>query len=259
MNRPRLFLPTPAHWNRNSNVRGWFATEIPKDSTRVLWDGGLTRDFPRPLWDWKEPGTGLFNERGEVVVAPDRFLNSLPCLPLDGFLHTVEGHLVLSVIGLPSLPEFYRVGDILGGDQLFSIEADSLFDLVTNSPVASEWRQITPDSSFTQEVFHATENLSGPAELALFHQIRGIEDLKYDRQYLLRSPASVWAGAFTESWLEVNTLRPDIVTVNRNIGGVIFTPVGSFPSDSLSDGVHSGDLVEVHVNKFGFIVSLVVI
>jgi hypothetical protein len=256
MTLPRLFLPAAAHLVAGTDLSGCFATELPETYTRVLWDGGLTRDFPRPLWDWShddEPATGLFDERGYVVKADDAFLNQLPCVPLDGYLHTVDGVPHLGVFGLPSMAEFYKVGDVLGGDRIFKIEADGVFDLMTNTPVASSWRQADQGWHFTHEMFHAMASLSAPAEPCLFRQIQSEFDLDHNKKYLIRHPGSTWACGFMSSWFELNTCEVCVADVYAIINGKLHTTKGTLPLECVNFEVEVGDTVVVYINDYGFI------
>lgn len=81
-------------------VAGFYISE-KLDGTRCLWDGGLTRgmrthEVPwanltdpktgKPKANVKPVSTGLWSRYGNPIMAPDSFLNTLPCCPLDGEL-----------------------------------------------------------------------------------------------------------------------------------------------------------------------------
>jgi len=81
-------------------VAGFYISE-KLDGTRCLWDGGLTRGMKTKEVPWanvtdpktgqpkanvKPISTGLWSRYGNPIMAPDSFLNSLPCCPLDGEL-----------------------------------------------------------------------------------------------------------------------------------------------------------------------------
>ena len=82
------------------NVAGWYISE-KLDGTRCFWDGGLSRDMKTSDVPWasitdpktgqpkkkvKPVATGLWSRYGNPIMAPDEFLNQLPCCPLDGEL-----------------------------------------------------------------------------------------------------------------------------------------------------------------------------
>jgi len=87
------------------NVAGWFISE-KLDGTRCFWDGGLTRGMKTVDVPWssitdpktgspkkkvKPVATGLWSRYGNPIMAPDEFLNQLPCCPLDGELWAGRG------------------------------------------------------------------------------------------------------------------------------------------------------------------------
>jgi len=78
-------------------IGGWFMSE-KLDGMRAYWDGGITRGFTKSDVPWantekderykKEPiATGLWSRYGNVIHAPDWWLNELPKIPLDGELY----------------------------------------------------------------------------------------------------------------------------------------------------------------------------
>jgi len=91
------------------NIAGWYVSE-KLDGTRCFWDGGLTRgmktiDVPwssvtdpktgQPKKKIKPVATGLWSRYGNPIMAPDEFLNQLPCCPLDGELWAGRGNFQL--------------------------------------------------------------------------------------------------------------------------------------------------------------------
>lgn len=80
------------------------------DGTRCFWDGGLTRGLQTKNVPWanlidpktgepkkkvKPVATGLWSRYGNPIMAPDWFLNALPCIPLDGELWAGRGNFQL--------------------------------------------------------------------------------------------------------------------------------------------------------------------
>lgn len=91
------------------DIAGWYISE-KLDGTRCFWDGGLTRgsltiDVPwasvidpktgQPKKKVKPVATGLWSRYGNPIMAPDEFLNQLPCCPLDGELWAGRGNFQL--------------------------------------------------------------------------------------------------------------------------------------------------------------------
>lgn len=90
-------------------VGGWYISE-KLDGTRVFWDGGISRSLPTIEIPWanvvdpktgkmkrkiKSRATGLWSKYGNPIIAPDWFLNLLPCMPLDGEIWAGRGNFQL--------------------------------------------------------------------------------------------------------------------------------------------------------------------
>jgi DNA ligase-1 len=101
----REFLQQAHKYNDRTNVGGWLYSE-KLDGTRCFWDGGLSRGLPTMEVPWagihnpktgkiktkvREFATGLWSRYGNPIVAPDWWLNQLPCMPLDGELWAGRG------------------------------------------------------------------------------------------------------------------------------------------------------------------------
>lgn len=104
----REFLQLADHYKQH-NVAGWFISE-KCDGTRCFWDGGLSRGVKTVDVPWasitdpktgrqkakiKPVATGLWSRYGNPIMAPDAFLNLLPCCPLDGELWAGRGNFQL--------------------------------------------------------------------------------------------------------------------------------------------------------------------
>jgi DNA ligase-1 len=106
----REFLQLADHYNPDTHdVSGRFISE-KLDGTRCFWDGGLSRGLPTTSIPWasvtdpktghrkgkiKPHATGLWSRYGNPIMAPDWFLNQLPCCPLDGELWAGPGNFQL--------------------------------------------------------------------------------------------------------------------------------------------------------------------
>ena len=102
----REFLQLADHYDpRKHDVAGWFVSE-KLDGTRCFWDGGISRGLPTEQVPWasiidpktgerkakiKPVATGLWSRYGNPIMAPDWWLNQLPCCPLDGELWAGRG------------------------------------------------------------------------------------------------------------------------------------------------------------------------
>ena len=83
--------------HKKIGVGGWFLSE-KLDGQRCFWDGGISRGFPKREVPWannskdaryreQQTSTGLWSRYGNVIHAPDWWLDSLPKIPLDGELY----------------------------------------------------------------------------------------------------------------------------------------------------------------------------
>ena len=94
---------------QKTTVGGHYISE-KLDGTRAFWDGGLSRGVPTlqvPYANIADPktgkikkkikpiATGLWSRYGNPIIAPEWFLNTLPCMPLDGELWAGRGNFQL--------------------------------------------------------------------------------------------------------------------------------------------------------------------
>jgi len=81
---------------KKHKVKGWYASE-KLDGIRALWDGGISRGLLKtevPFANHEKDSrfvrppiaTGLWSRYGNIIHAPDWFLDQLPDYPLDGEL-----------------------------------------------------------------------------------------------------------------------------------------------------------------------------
>ncbi len=106
----RDFLMQAAKYDpTKSKVAGHYLSE-KLDGTRCFWDGGISRGCATLDVPWsgvthpkkggikakvKPFATGLWSRYGNPIMAPDWFLNKLPCMPLDGELWAGRGNFQL--------------------------------------------------------------------------------------------------------------------------------------------------------------------
>jgi len=95
MNR-REFLQL-AHVYKGQSLSGWFWSR-KMDGNRCWWDGGISRGLPKKEIPWANQekderyvrtplASGLWSRSGNVIHAPDRFIDGLPRCSLDGELY----------------------------------------------------------------------------------------------------------------------------------------------------------------------------
>jgi hypothetical protein len=152
----REFLQLADHYDPHKHtVAGWFVSE-KLDGTRCFWDGGLTRGQPTDQVPWasildpktgqrkakiKPISTGLWSRYGNPIMAPDWWLNQLPCCPLDGELWAGRGkfqlcrsicagdepddrfnQIVFAVYSSPPLSSVFGTGEIKNANMVCQVE-----------------------------------------------------------------------------------------------------------------------------------------
>ena len=167
----REFLQLAKTYDPNSkrppNISGWAVSE-KLDGTRCFWDGGITRGIATTLVPWasvidpktggrknkiKPVATGLWSRYGNPIMAPDEFLNLLPCCPLDGELWAGRGN-------------FQLCRSICGGDTPDSRFMDNIEYAVYSSPCL---RDVLADGQIKNTNFHLTMDASSMLKWAQAH------------------------------------------------------------------------------------------
>jgi hypothetical protein len=181
------------------------------EGVRAFWDGGMSRGKATAIVPWanchpfkQNPiATGLWSTHGTVIPASDKFLNTLPCLPLDGVLWAGRGNAKIvrqacsgdtpgpdwgsieyAVISTPSLSQMFRDGEIktAWGPMRFK-GIDAIKWLKRFSPfLADDFYHLTSDSgfvSFDTELMVLTGALPADGPVYLHRQVRlpfGVKD-----------------------------------------------------------------------------------
>lgn len=93
----REFVQLAHRYRGNEHITEWLISE-KLDGMRCIWDGGVTRGVPKFKVPWANTtkddryvsspiATGLWSRYGNVIYAPDWFLDALPNVILDGELY----------------------------------------------------------------------------------------------------------------------------------------------------------------------------
>lgn len=105
----REFLQLAERYKKERDgIAGWWASE-KIDGMRGFWDGGISRGFKKSEVPWantrkdarylNEPiATGLWSRYGNVIHAPDWWLDTLPKIPLDGELDTGNRQQTMAIV-----------------------------------------------------------------------------------------------------------------------------------------------------------------
>lgn len=176
-----------------SKIAGWYWSE-KLDGTRCLWDGGISRGMRTEDVPWasvtdpktgkrkakiKPIATGLWSRYGNPIMAPDDFLNLLPCVPLDGELWAGRGNFQLcrsicggdspdarfsqiefAVYGTPPLGRLLMEGRIKNANMVVNV--DSTFHDWVHAVIADtdqELYMIHDDATFNHEILTLQEYL----------------------------------------------------------------------------------------------------
>jgi len=153
-------------YNPAKHKIGGFYMSSKLDGTRCFWDGGITRGLPTEEVPWasvldpktkqrkakiKPVSTGLWSRYGNPIIAPDRFLNQLPCCFLDGELWSGPGSFQLcrsicagdkpdprfnqiqyAIYSAPSFGSLFQSGTIGDKNIVCEIDYDRIRDFVTD-------------------------------------------------------------------------------------------------------------------------------
>jgi hypothetical protein len=181
------------------------------EGVRAFWDGGMSRGKATAIVPWASPhpfaqnpiATGLWSINGRVIPAPDKFLNTLPCLPLDGVLWAGRGkakivreacsgdtpgpnwdNIEYAVVSTPSLAQMFRDGEIKTAWGSMGFKGiDAIKWMKRFSPfLADDFYHLTSDSgfvSFDTELMVLTDALPADGPVYLHRQVRlpfGVKD-----------------------------------------------------------------------------------
>lgn len=186
----REFLQLADTYNpAKHDVSGFYISE-KLDGTRSLWDGGITRGMKTKDVPWaniidpktgetkgkfKPISTGLWSRYGNPIMAPDSFLNHLPCCPLDGELWAGRGKFQLcrsicggdepdsrfdkigyAVYSTPALAHVFQTGEIKNANMHLQVSREAIEKFVlarmNKSALASEFSHTIGGSTFEDEL-----------------------------------------------------------------------------------------------------------
>ena len=236
------------------NVAGWYVSE-KLDGTRCFWDGGLTRgmktlDVPwssiidpktgEPKRKVKPVASGLWSRYGNPIIAPDEFLNQLPCSPLDGELWAGRGNFQLcrsicagdtpdprfldriefAVYSSPPLSCVFQTGEIKNSNMHRAIDWIDLEKWVSLrlNRFDGDFRYLPPGSLFQDELSFMERILeNSPVSSCYAHQQSKLVDIPNDaatqlEQFLIRVLDMGGEGVVVR-----NSLAPWIPKRNRGI------------------------------------------
>lgn len=187
---------------------GWYVSE-KLDGSRAFWDGGLTRGMETEKVPWasvldpKKPGemkgkvkpiaTGLWSRYGNPIIAPDWFLNGLPCIPLDGELFAGRGRFQRSrsivskdvpidsewkeitypVYGSPSLEQVFRTGRIKNLNFHCELDHQAIMGWINENCqlwLSGDYQSLEDGATFDEELEFIAESLDDQTDFAYTHK-----------------------------------------------------------------------------------------
>ena len=208
----RTFLMLPRVYDADRYTVGGAYISEKLEGVRAFWDGGMSRGKATAIVPWanclrpltQNPiATGLWSTHGRVIPASDKFLNTLPCMPLDGVLwagrqgvkvvrEACSGNspgpnwdnIEYAVISTPALNQVYRDGEIKTAWGLVRFKGiDAIKWLKRFSPfLADDFYHLASDSgfvSFDTELMVLTDALPADGPIYLHRQVRlpfGVKD-----------------------------------------------------------------------------------
>jgi DNA ligase-1 len=253
MERRELLMKASVFDAEKHDIAGWYVSE-KLDGCRCFWDGGITRGVRTESIPWagvinpktgqrktkiKTTSTGLWSRYGNPVIAPDWFLNRLPCCPLDGELWAGRGNfqkvtstirkdnpideewaqIQLAVFGSPDFETFIADGEIKNTGQHTVMQNVVEWMKRLGQEVFLDWITLSK-CTFSAELTHLNSWVDNWSDVAfLIAQSRLPEDNDEAIAYVvekakqitaeggeglfLRHPDSVWAPKKSKECLKV--------------------------------------------------------
>ena len=186
-------------------VAGKFISE-KLDGTRCFWDGGLSRGWPTEQVPWasitdpktgnkkgkiKPVATGLWSRYGNPIMAPDWFLNSLPCCPLDGELWAGRGNFQLcrsicggdepdprfkqikyAVYSCPPITAVFGTGEIKNTNMVCNLHwpSNELWIKDRMEEFEGDFRFLNPGSTFADELKFLADAIETQSDYCFLHK-----------------------------------------------------------------------------------------
>jgi DNA ligase-1 len=181
----------------------WISEKL--DGTRCFWDGGISRGCRTEDVPWagitdpkkgtkknkiKPIASGLWSRYGNPIIAPDDFLNSLPCCPLDGELWAGRGkfqlcrsicagdtpdprfHLIkFAVYSSPAFPTIFSDGEIKNAQMVCNIERAAIEKWVKKKlERVPDFRFVDWPATFNDELMFLREFIETQNDTVYIHQ-----------------------------------------------------------------------------------------
>jgi len=240
------------------NIAGCFVSE-KLDGTRCFWDGGISRGMPTEQVPWanisdpktggrkakiKPVATGLWSRYGNPIIAPDWWLNQLPCIPLDGELWAGRGGFQLcrsicsrdlpsseweriefAVISSPPFESIFADGVINNTNMKLNMSLDTMRRWLDSRPdsLIKDFRFLPANITFEEELAILNDALPSEGQIYLLRQRRlPVEDAHAVIEYelsriiddggegvVIRRPDSIWTPTRSHNVLKYKPFTDD--------------------------------------------------
>jgi len=237
----REFLMLAQKYNPSKHDVGGYYLSEKMDGQRCLWDGGISRGMPTELVPWanithpktgerktkiKPESSGLWSRYGNPIIAPNWWLNLLPCMPLDGELWAGRGGFQLcrsicsrdlpssdweqiefAVIGSPPFESIFASGTINNTNMRKDISLDVIKRWLNTRPesILRDFRFLKAGTIFEDELLFLNDAIPSEGLIYLLKQKKlpnNPHDIIEDELsrilddggegVVLRKPTSIW-------------------------------------------------------------------
>jgi DNA ligase-1 len=267
----REFLQLADTFNAEKHkIAGHYISE-KLDGTRCLWDGGITRGMKTenvPYASVIDPktgekkgkikpyATGLWSRYGNPIMAPDWFLNQLPCVPLDGELWAGRGNFQLcrsicggdtpdprfnkikyAVYSTPSISYLFESGEIKNANMVCTLDREAIGKWIQGRLIDHpDFSFVVPPCNFDGELLFLRENIPTQDDFVFLHQqVRLANDEVEARKQafafcesvldkggegcVIRDPAALWTPKRHKGLLKFKPFEDDEAKVVGFIAG----------------------------------------
>ena len=286
----REFLMLGKNYDQKKHkIAGHYMSE-KLDGIRAFWDGGISRGLPTTSVPWasvinpktgqpktkvKPMATGLWSRYGNPIMAPDWFLNQLPCCPLDGELWAGRGgfqtvtsvckkdapieddwrQITYGVFGCPSIWSVFQDGEIKNSNFHCDIRSEEIERWIKNRDrdILESFTFLQGEPTFAAELANLNEWIDTTSETVfLIKQIKLSNDETAAQALLTQEKKRV-----IESGGEGLVLRdPNAVWTPKRVNGVIKVK-GELDAEGVLVGYTSGRETNKGSKLLGMIGALI--
>lgn len=233
---------------KKHGIAGYLISE-KLDGMRAFWDGGITRGMIKSNVPWanvardqrEHTSTGLWSRYGNVIYAPDWFLDQMPSMPLDGELFTKrdDRQNLMSIVknfepddrwyevrffafGSPPPAMIFSDGHVGKSNKNFNKVFEGITDWFEAQEKPEDWWQAPPETIFKSIIFMLDKRLEGNKRVQAHIQCRlpyGPEAVKHAEIFvetftklkgegvIIRDPDSTWFPDRSHQMLKIKKYK----------------------------------------------------